>query len=89
MLNIVGAMLCLTGLGAVGGIPMILAVVLAPIIGSLIGFGGLRNGAKSFYCHVCSREMPMRKRGCSKAGEPEREAVTMERAAGALSPRPG
>jgi hypothetical protein len=60
-------MLCLTGLGAIAGIPMILAGVLAPLLGPLIGFGALRGkcpwcgssvntvaNSKDFGCHACS-----------------------------------
>jgi len=75
ILIIVGTMLCLTGLGAIAGVPMILAAVLAPLLGPLIGFGALRgkcpwcgaqvssiNGAKSFYCHACSGAVVLRNR---------------------------
>jgi DNA-directed RNA polymerase subunit RPC12/RpoP len=67
ILIIVGTMLCLTGLGAIAGIPMILAGVLAPLLGPLIGFGALRGkcpwcgssvntvaNSKDFGCHACS-----------------------------------
>jgi hypothetical protein len=37
VLIIVGSLLCLTGLGAILGIPMIIAAVLAPLLGPLFG----------------------------------------------------
>ncbi len=39
MLIIVGTLFCLTGLGLLIGIPIILAGVLAPLLGPLIGMG--------------------------------------------------
>jgi hypothetical protein len=67
ILIIVGTMLCLTGLGAIAGIPMIIAGVLAPLLGPLIGFGALRGkcpwcgssvntvaNSIDFGCHACS-----------------------------------
>ncbi len=67
ILVIVGTMLCLTGLGAIAGIPMIIAGVLAPLLGPLIGFGAMRGkcpwcgasvntvaNSKDFGCHACS-----------------------------------
>ena len=67
ILIIVGTMLCLTGLGAIAGVPMIIAGVLAPLLGPLIGFGALRGkcpwcgssvntvaNSKDFGCHACS-----------------------------------
>ena len=37
ILIIVGTLLCLTGLGAILGVPMILAAILAPLLGPLLG----------------------------------------------------
>lgn len=37
ILVIVGGLLCLTGLGAILGIPMIVAAVFAPLLGPLVG----------------------------------------------------
>jgi DNA-directed RNA polymerase subunit RPC12/RpoP len=66
ILVIVGTMLCLTGLGAVLGIPMILAAVFAPLAGPMIGLGALKGKCpwcgtqvssigttKEFGCHAC------------------------------------
>ncbi len=67
MCIIVGVMLCLTGLGAVLGVPMIIAGILAPLLGPLIGLGEPKGkcpwcgaavsnvvNAPGFYCHACS-----------------------------------
>lgn len=43
ILVIVGTMLCLTGLGAILGIPMIIAAVFAPLAGPMIGLGALKG----------------------------------------------
>lgn len=40
---IVGAMLCLTGLGAFVGIPMIIAGILAPLAGPVFGMGAVKG----------------------------------------------
>lgn len=48
MLLIVGTLLCLTGLGAILGIPMILAGILAPLIGPMIGIR-----SHSGHCPYC------------------------------------
>ena len=48
ILIIVGGLLCLTGLGAFLGVPMIVAGILAPLAGPVIGLGSL-NG-KCPYC---------------------------------------
>lgn len=43
LLLIVGIMLCLTGLGAFLGVPMIFAAVLAPLLGPLFGMGAAKG----------------------------------------------
>ncbi len=48
MLLIVGTLLCLTGLGALLGIPMIVAGILAPLIGPMIGMR--THSGKCPYC---------------------------------------
>ncbi len=71
MMIIVGTMLCLTGLGAFAGVPMIVVGILAPLLGPQFGYGMLkgkcpwcgatiRSGmrhAKGFYCHACSQRI--------------------------------
>ncbi len=66
MCIIVGVMLCCTGLGAFLGVPVIIAGILAPLIGPLVGIGEPRGkcpwcGAElndivnspAFQCHAC------------------------------------
>ena len=80
VLIIAGGMICLTGLGVVLGVPLIVAGVCAPIIGSLIGLNALRGkcpwcGAKvsgvglfdRFSCPACGKRIAMRKREMVKA----------------------
>jgi hypothetical protein len=75
ILVIVGTMLCLTGLGAILGIPMILAAVIAPLLGPMIGMGALKGtcpwcgvaissvaNSKDFDCHGCGRRIAIRHR---------------------------
>lgn len=81
LLFIVGTMLCLTGLGAFLGVPMILAGILAPLIGPLLGVGVLRGncpwcnarigavaGITGFYCHMCSKRIAIEGRKFVKVG---------------------
>ena len=70
MMLIVGTMLCLTGLGAILGIPMIVGGILAPLMGPVIGFNApkgkcpwcdspvssLRSG-QSFECEACHKRI--------------------------------
>ncbi len=73
ILIIVGTMLCLTGLGAFLGVPMILAGIFAPLLGPLIGFGALKgqcpwcgspvssiSSAQSFDCHTCNKRIAVK-----------------------------
>jgi len=73
MLIIVGTMLCLTGLGAFLGIPMIVGAIFAPVLGPVIGFGALKGkcpwcGAsvssirslQSFDCSNCKQRIVVR-----------------------------
>ncbi len=68
ILAIVGTMLCLTGLGALLGVPMIIVAVLAPLLGPMIGIGAMHGTCPwcgirihsiitvpEFYCHGCSK----------------------------------
>jgi DNA-directed RNA polymerase subunit RPC12/RpoP len=70
ILIIVGTMLCLTGLGAFLGIPMIIAGIFAPLLGPLIGFGSLKGqcpwcgspvsslrSVQSFDCETCNQRI--------------------------------
>jgi len=81
ILIIVGTMLCLTGLGAIAGIPMIIGGALAPLLGPMIGIGTLQGkcpwcGTKmssvidhpqGFYCHACSNRIVIEDRKFTKA----------------------
>ena len=80
MLLIVGTLLCLTGLGAILGIPMILAAVFSPLLGPMIGIGTLKGKcpwcgtavnsaerAKDFTCIACSQRIAIRHREFVKA----------------------
>jgi DNA-directed RNA polymerase subunit RPC12/RpoP len=75
ILVVVGTMLCLTGLGAFLGVPLIIGAILAPLVGPLIGFGALRGRCpwcgsqvssvlnnKAFYCHACSKRIAIQNR---------------------------
>lgn len=70
---IVGIMLCLTGLGAILGVPMIIGGVLAPLAGPMIGFGAIKGkcplcgepvssipGVESFHCEACHKQIAVR-----------------------------
>lgn len=67
MCLIVGGMLCCTGLGAFLGVPVIIAGILSPLIGPMVGIGEPRGkcpwcGAElndivnspAFACHACN-----------------------------------
>ena len=67
MCLIVGGMLCCTILGAVLGVPVIVAGILAPLIGPMVGIGEPRGNcpwcgtelndivnSPAFECHVCN-----------------------------------
>jgi len=73
ILLIVGSLLCLTGLGALLGVPMIVCGILAPLAGPMIGFVSLRgkcpwcgaqvsslNSTQSFDCDACHRRIAIR-----------------------------
>lgn len=75
ILAIVGTMLCLTGLGAFLGVPMILLAILAPLLGPMIGIGALHGNCPwcgvrihslirvpEFFCHACSKRIVVEKR---------------------------
>lgn len=80
MCLIVGGMLCCTGLGAFLGVPVIIAGILAPLIGPMAGIGEPRGkcpwcGAElndivnspAFECHVCKGKVELHNRKFVKA----------------------
>jgi len=82
ILIIVGTLLCLTGLGAILGVPMILAAILAPLLGPLIGFGALQGkcpwcgspvrsvtSTKVFHCLACNQGISIKNRRFVRAEE--------------------
>ena len=89
MMIIVGTMLCLTGLGAFAGVPMIIIGILAPLLGPQFGYGMLkgkcpwcgatiRSGmahAKGFYCHACSHRIVIQDRKFIRATEAGRQDI--------------
>lgn len=44
---LVGALLCLTGVGAIIGVPFILGGLLAPMLGGVVGFAGMGGMQKA------------------------------------------
>lgn len=80
VLIIVGVMLCLTGLGAIAGVPMIIAGFFAPLAGPFFGSGSIGGkcpwcGAHisslkhshEFSCHACSQHVMVKNRELVKA----------------------
>lgn len=80
MCLIVGIMLCMTGLGAILGIPIIILGILAPLLGPMIGIGEPRGkcpwcgaaldnviNTPAFDCHVCSGKIEMKNHKFVKA----------------------
>lgn len=80
ILIIVGTLLCLTGLGAFLGIPMIIVAIVAPLAGPLIGIGehkgkcpscGTRvisvTDGHSHYCPTCAKEFALGDQQVAKA----------------------
>ncbi len=77
---IVGTLLCLTGLGAFLGVPLIIGAILAPLLGPMIGIGELKgkcpwcgaavsNILKSpgFNCHACGKRIAIQNQKLVKA----------------------
>ncbi len=75
ILLIVGIMLCLTGLGAILGVPMIVAGILAPLAGPMFGLGALKGecpwcgtgvssvaNSHDFCCHGCGKRIAIKHR---------------------------
>jgi predicted amidophosphoribosyltransferase len=80
ILIIPGTLLCLTGLGAFLGVPMIIAGVFAPLAGPMMGLSALQGkcpwcgasvsgmeNAKNFNCLACSKPIAIKRRGFVKA----------------------
>jgi predicted amidophosphoribosyltransferase len=80
ILIIVGTLLCLTGLGAFLGVPMILAAIIAPLAGPLFGIGehggkcpscGTRvisvTDGQVHYCPTCAKEFALSDHQVAKA----------------------
>jgi DNA-directed RNA polymerase subunit RPC12/RpoP len=57
VLIIVGTMLCLTGLGAIGGIPLIIAGVCAPLLGPMLGLDAHKGNCP--WCGTKISSMPL------------------------------
>jgi DNA-directed RNA polymerase subunit RPC12/RpoP len=70
---ILGSLLCLTGLGAILGIPLIIGAVIAPLAGPVIGFGAVKgkcpwcgaavsslHSRQSFDCDACHRRIALK-----------------------------
>ena len=81
ILVIVGTMLCLTGLGAFLGVPMIIAAVFAPLAGPMLGMGERKvrcpscqtrmfsiPNAKGHECPVCNKKFAVEEHGLVQAG---------------------
>jgi DNA-directed RNA polymerase subunit RPC12/RpoP len=80
VLIIPGTLMCLTGLGAFLGVPMIIAGVFAPLIGPLIGLGALKGkcpwcgaavssiaNSREFGCQACSKRIAISHRAFVRA----------------------
>lgn len=80
VLVVVGGLLCLTGLGAILGIPMIVAAVLAPLIGPMFGMRAHRGKCphcgtrvtdidtmENRECPVCNKRFSLRDHEVPKA----------------------
>jgi len=75
VLIILGTLLCLTGLGAILGVPLILGAIFAPLLGPMIGLGALKGSCpwcggqlgaisskQSFDCSHCHQRVLIRNR---------------------------
>ena len=80
VLIIVGGMICLTGIGIFLGVPMIIAGVLAPLLGPVLGFSALKGSCPwcghevgslalfdRFQCPSCGKNILTRKQHLIKA----------------------
>jgi len=74
ILIIFGTLLCLTGLGAIVGVPLILGAIFAPLLGPMIGLGAIKgdcpwcgaslgaiSSKQSFDCSHCHQRVLIRK----------------------------
>ena len=81
VLIIYGGMICLTGLGVFLGVPMIIAGVCAPLLGSLMGINALKGKCPwcgvsvgsvarfdRFSCPACSKRIVVRKSELMRSG---------------------
>jgi predicted amidophosphoribosyltransferase len=81
VLIIFGAMLCLTGLGAILGIPMIIAGLVSPLAGPLLGMNEHQGkcpccgrhmvsvtDGQPHYCPACDKEFALIDHPMAKAG---------------------
>ena len=81
VLIIVGTLLCLTGLGAFLGIPMIITGIFAPLVGPMVGISEHRGKCPScgrriisvedgqlHYCPACNQEFAIGDHHLAKAG---------------------
>jgi DNA-directed RNA polymerase subunit RPC12/RpoP len=88
VLIIPGTLLCLTGLGAILGVPMILGGICAPLLGPMVGLGALEGrcpwcgvavssiaNKKDFNCHECGQRIAIVRREFVKADAAGPEAV--------------
>jgi predicted RNA-binding Zn-ribbon protein involved in translation (DUF1610 family) len=70
---ILGSLLCLTGLGAILGIPLIVGAVIAPLVGPVVGLNAVKgkcpwcgapvsciHSAQSFDCDACHQRIAIR-----------------------------
>ncbi len=77
---IVGTLLCLTGLGAILGIPMIIGAVMAPLVGPMMGLGAHKGKCpecgmvvtsmadeQNYDCPACNRRFAISDHSVAKA----------------------
>jgi hypothetical protein len=81
VLIIFGTLLCLTGLGAFLGVPMIIVAIIAPLVGPVLGLGEHKVRCPScntrmitvadgrmHYCPTCEKEFALCEHHLAKAG---------------------
>ena len=80
VLIVLGTLLCLTGLGAILGVPMILVAILAPLAGPLLGIGEHKvrcpscntrmitvADSRMHFCPACDKEFALDEHHMAKA----------------------